>query len=301
MSKILRVGLSGGEAQLGQVAASDVAHLLLGVERAVARATGGVLGRQVKATGRWGKTVESAVRFRLVAVEEGSVVGVLELPEVEQELDALDLDASTLGQMALAAALRTAAGETEDADVAGAFVTLADRVGVGSRYESVTFDAGVPGAPRKVVVDVLARERLRRVAEREPPEPRADTLVGVLVEADFEKYTARLRAASGQPVAVTFDQEQSDEIHEALRRPAELVGEIRYDPETARAEAVELRAITRAEQLALTLDSGEFWRDVTIEELRRDRGVEPVGDIDRLRDPELTQDEVDAFLAALES
>jgi hypothetical protein len=40
MSTVLRVRLTGDDAPLGRVAAGDVARMLLGVERAVARAAG---------------------------------------------------------------------------------------------------------------------------------------------------------------------------------------------------------------------------------------------------------------------
>jgi len=50
MNTVLRVRLTGDDAQLGRVAAGDVARMLLGVERAVARAAGHVIGRQVKPT-----------------------------------------------------------------------------------------------------------------------------------------------------------------------------------------------------------------------------------------------------------
>ena len=51
--------------------------MLLGIERVVARASGHVIGRQVRPTGRWGVLIESAVRFRLIALEERSVGGLL--------------------------------------------------------------------------------------------------------------------------------------------------------------------------------------------------------------------------------
>lgn len=300
MNRVLRVGLTGGEARLGRVPASDVAKLLLGVERAVARATGDVVGRRVKQTDRWGKVIESAVRFRLVGIEEGSVVGVLELPDLRREPNTLDLDTSTLGETGLIAALKTAlGGEDADPDVAGAFVKLADGVGVGSRYDAVSFETDIQGVPERIVVDAPARQRLSEVAEQAAPEARADTLVGVLVEADFERFTARLRAADGQPVAVNFDEDQADEIQEALRSAAEFIGEITYDAHTSRAVRVELRATTRAEQLAMSLEAGEFWWDVTIDDLRVERGISAVTDTTELGDPELTNEEADAFLAAL--
>lgn len=63
---------------------------------------------------------------------------------------------------------------------------------------------------------------------------------------------------------------------------------------------VELRAITRAEQLAMHLETGEFWREVTIEDLSAERGIEPVTDAREFGDPELTDEEAEAFLAALD-
>jgi hypothetical protein len=78
--------------------------MLLGVERAVARAAGHVIGRQVKPTGRRGRAIEETTRFRLRSIERGSIVGVLELPEEAAN------DAPSLGPLALGSALATAGG-----------------------------------------------------------------------------------------------------------------------------------------------------------------------------------------------
>lgn len=301
MSEVLRIRLSGEDAHLGAVPASDVAKLLLGVERAVARAAGEVIRRPVRSRGRWAGVIEAAVRFRLVGIEEGSLVTVLEVPAREIEPDTLGLEESGLGELGLALALRTAAGEGRIPEVAAQFVKLADQVGVGSRYETLTFESELDDAPRQVVLDAAARERLGRVAASAAPNVRSDALVGVLVEADFERFTARLRAPDGQAAAVTFDEELADDIQEALRRPAEVVGEVRYDPETSQAISVDVRAITRAEELAMHLQTGEFWRDVTIEELQAEHSIGPVSAEVELGDPALTDEEADAFLAALDS
>lgn len=301
MSSVLRVRLSGGDARLGAVPATDVAKLLIGVERAVARGVAEVLGRRVKPTGRWGAVIESAVHFRLVGIESGSVVAVLELPEVPPDPGTLDMDVGTLGEMGVASALKTLRGDAANPDVAAAFVRLIDHIGVGSRYDAVTFDADLADVGGSVVLDEGAGTRLRRVAAQIASEVRQDTLVGVLVEADFENMTARLRSSDGQRIAVTFEETLADDIQEALRRPAEVVGQIEYDPDRARAVTVELRAITRAEQLAMELEPGEFWDDVTIDDLRARAGVEPITTDVELSDPELTDGEAEAFLAALTS
>lgn len=299
MTTVVRARLTGDAAELGSVLASDVAKLVLGVERAVARGAGAVLGRQVRATGRWEKVIENAVRFRLVGIEAGSVVGVLELPTVEPELHALELDAGTLGERGLQAALRTAAGERDDADIAAELVKLADSVGVGRRCDGITFGADIDGRQHEVTLDAPARGRLHQAATATQAHARPDTLAGVLVEADFEKLTARLRSGDSGSVAVEFDEPQADAIQEALRAPAELVRQISYDPKTARAIRVELRTITRAEQLAMNLEPGDFWQDLTVDELRQQHAVPPVTAETELGDDAVSDEEADAFLAAL--
>jgi len=211
MSKVLS-RLTGDDAQLGRVAAGDVARMLLGVERAVARAAGHVIGRQVKPTGRRGRAIEETTRFRLLSIERGSVVGVL---------DTLDVDVPSLGPLALESALATAAGsETEQVDVAEAFVRLVDDVGVGSRFRSLTLEEEGPAERRMVTLDSPARDRLFEIVSA-APNARDDSLVGVLVEANFESNTARLRTTGGQRIAISFETKLG---RQDSGRPAAAVG-----------------------------------------------------------------------------
>ena len=142
-------------------------------------------------------------------------------------------------------------------------------------------------------------ERLAAAAQR-PPTAKEDALVGVLVEADFESFTARLRGPGGSRTQVQFPPELADEIKQALREPARLRGEVRYDPKTSEARAVELREIVRGDQLALGLEPGDFWTTRTVVEIAAEQGIAPIGDVETLRDNEATDDEVDRILAALE-
>jgi hypothetical protein len=299
MSTVLRVRLTGAEAELGRVAAGDVARMLLGVERAVARAAGHLIGRQVKATGRRGRTIEESTRFRLVGIEGGSVVGVLELPAEAPE-DRLDVDVASLGDLAVDAALATAAGEeTEHVDVADAFVRLSDDLGVGTRFDALTIEEERPGERRTVTLDRPARERLWELVAS-APRSRDDSLVGVLVEADFERHTARLRTVAGQGITVRFEPDLADTIHEVLRRQTEIVGEVTYDPKTMEARSVNLREIVRSEQLTMGLEESEFWTARSIADIAAERGVGPVDDVEVLRDHEASDEEVDRVLAALD-
>jgi len=298
VSRVLRIRLTGEEAELGRVAAGDVARMLLGIERAVARAAGHVLGRQVKPTGRRGRSIEETTRLRLLGIEEGSVVGVLELPDATCEDGTLDLDVVSLGEAALDQALATANGEeTEHRDVAEAFVRLADDVGVGARFTALQLDAdgGSPG----VTLDRVARDRLDQFASSAPP-ARDDSLIGVLFEANFETNTARLRTPGGQQLDVLFSFELADAIQEGLRRQAELVGEVSYDPKTMEARSVDLHKIVRSEQLSMGLETSDFWSTPTISEISEARGLGPVTDMATLRDTGASAEEVDRVLAFLD-
>ncbi|MDQ4125557.1 MAG: hypothetical protein M3134_08160 [Actinomycetota bacterium] len=298
--KEFRVKLDGDRAKLGAVAAADVARLLLLVEKAAAQAAAVVLREPKTTTGRYKGPIEQAVRFRLLGIEEGSVVPVLELPETAAlDEPTLDLRDRTLGEAAMESLL-VAAVEPHDPVVAKALLDVADGMLIGDRYDAITFIAlAEDGATRKVRVDGNGRRRLRRYVESIPtPDPRPDDLVGVLVEADFEKRTARLRTPEEPAIEVAFSDEQADAIQSALRQPSTVRGEVTYDARTHMAKTVRLREIVRGIE-QLVLDPGEFWQELSFAELaeRQDAG-RPAQPHD-LYDAEASDAERDAVMAAM--
>lgn len=299
------VKLEGGEAQLGQVLARDVAALLVGAENAVMRAASVVVRRPRRGTGRSERVVEQASRFRLKAIKEGSVSVVLELPEpiTTEPHDVLDIDAMSLSEMAVEQVIATVETGEGDPWVADALIDLARSVRLGERYDDVSFaledSSAVPVAPRKVTLDTAAVGRLRENVERDKASLRDDSLYGVLVEADFEKNTARLRGPLRELVTVSFDESLADDIQEALRRQATFEGAVAYDPETNMAKSVRLTSVSRGVQLALDLDQAEFWTERTFAELARARAGALASTPDELFDAEATDEERDAFMAAL--
>ncbi len=296
----LRVRLEGQAAELGRVAASDFARLLLFTQSAIQRAAGHVIGRQARETGRPGRTIEDSTRLRLVSIERGSVVAVLQPPPRVETDDRLALSDEGLGELAIDSALATLLGEeTAHNDVADVFVRMADEVGVGRRFDAITFEHA---DRRRQVTARLDGPRRGELFEVARPEPRAedDTVIGVLVEADFESLTARLRTVTGAKTTVSFAAELANGVQEALRSKARLRGEVCYDPTSAEARSIELHEIIRGDQLALGLEPGEFWLHRTIDEAATAAGVQPVNDVEVLRDHRATQDEVDRLIAALE-
>ena len=300
----LRLRLSGEDAELGKVPARDVAQLILLVERVVMRAASAVVGRPKTAGGRPERVIAAAARFRLRGIESGSVVPILELPEapVSAGEQTLEVEAATLTEIALESLFAAAEGDEVDPVVAGALLDLTDKLQIGERYESLAFEfRSRARAPRTVEIDRAGRARLRDVVERQEVALREDTLVGTLVEADFEKRTARLRGPFQEAVSVSFPDELADDIHEALRQQATLLGKIAYDPETRVARSVRLQQITRGRQLALGIDPDEFWAERSITELARAQGVVPATRPEELYDAGASEEERDAFMAALAS
>jgi hypothetical protein len=159
----LRVELTGEGAKLGEVAASDVARLILGVELAIARSASVVLGRPKTTTGRYDEPIERAVRLKLRAIEEGSVVPVLEIPDARDEDETLDMDVTSLGEAALSQLLDAADPQQYPHPVvAKALLEVADALHVGERYDAIVFDCRGLGRPRgRVNVDLAVRSRLR--------------------------------------------------------------------------------------------------------------------------------------------
>jgi hypothetical protein len=277
--------------------------MILGLERAIARAAYLVLGQRWRGTGRHKHAIESAARLRFISVEKGSFVEFLALPDTAEPTDdELPISVADLSSMAFDRLLETIIHEGADTDpeLAAAVAQLAAELGIGDRNTSIVLTdesaARAGSSPQRATIDATVRERMQKIIAR-PPESKDQTLVGILVEADFEVNTARLRLADGSAVNVQFSVELADQIQEALRSRAGFEGLVHYHPRTAHANSVELRAVVRTTQLAL--DTEEFWRVKTFADLQLAQGTTGFVDPVDLAIPDLTDDEQAAFLAGL--
>jgi hypothetical protein len=298
----LRIRLEGAQATLGNVSASDFAQLIISVENAAARAASVALGRPKRTTGRYEGVVEQAIDFRLLAVDEGSVVAVLELASADDD-GRLDLDAASLSQTALGLLLDAAARSDHHTHpvVAQALLEVADKLHVGERYEAIVFDVAEAGRPaRQARVDAQVRRTLRDfVAKAATIAMRPDDLSGVLVEADFEKHTARLRTPTEASVDVSFVADQADEIQAALRHQTTARGDVVYDAHTHIAKSVRLTQLVHGEQLGLDADATEYWARRTLDELAAQQGLGNSVDPASLYNAELSDEEREAFMTAI--
>ena len=213
----------------------------------------------------------------------------------------LQLEDKRLTELAINQTLDALEGSLVDVDpsLASALTDLGDELGVGVRYETVRFDVETrSGVVRTCRLDQAAQTRLSQIVQK--PRPVASSAVsGTLVEADFEKSTARLRTPTNRPVKVAFTDENADAIYIALRQKAELDGVVTYDPKTREALSVEMHSVLRTDQTHLDLDESGFWGNYTVGELAAEQGVVVSEDVSELHATDIGRDDFDSFFEAL--
>ena len=292
--------LTGDNARLGELYASDLAHLLEGIERAVGRTAAQLAGRAPGTAGRLPQTITRASKLRVTAISEGSLKLELAPPDAPSDEAALDLDDMQLAESAIRTVIDVLEGsETGFPEATAALSQIAEDLDIGERYDALALTQ--PGeVAHEAVLDRAARTRLLAAAQRRTRSDDEGTLVGILYEADFEKNTARLRTPLGASVTVQFDDDHAQDIKGALREQAQLQGRITYNEATAAIISVELTEIASAEQMELLPDVEDFWTTRSPEELAEAQGVEVVESIEMLQDDTISDEEAEAFIAALE-
>jgi hypothetical protein len=299
MPRRVTARLEGQVARLGEVPASDIARLILGIERAIGRSAARIIGRR-PGTGRRGALVEAATHLKLVALVEGSIAPVLELPLLDvADEGALDLDVADLGELAVDATLDLLESDDPNPDVAQALSQLYDELGIGARYERLTISSDDGGHDRQLVLNPTTRRRIVRIAEGPNVQKSDDNVVGTLVEADFERRSARLRSSVGHSVVVSFTEDLADEIQEVLRRQAQLRGLVHYDEGTGQANRIEVQRILRTEQLLIGIEPEEFWSHQSVSDLITQHSGSVASSLEDIFDSGATDQEHEAFLNAL--
>ena len=297
--------LTGDNACLGELYACDLARLLDGVERAIGRAAAQLAGRAPGAAGRLPKAVAEASRLRLTGIRQGSLVLELAPPNAlgEQEAveqEALELNDSQLAESAFNTVMDVISGsETGFPETAADLKTLAEELDIGERYDALAF-AKSGDVTVGAVLDRSARERLSAAVPKPTRSDDDETLAGTLYEADFEKNTARLRTCHGPSVSIRFDEDHAQDIKQALRENSQLQGRVTRNDATSAIVAVHLTGIASAEQLTLMPRVEEFWSRRSLDELAQAQGVGIVESIEMLQDDTISDEEAEAFIAALE-
>ena len=300
MTSRLILCLTGDNARLGELYATDLARLLSGIDRAVGRTAAQLAGRPSGTAGPLPQTISDAVKLRLTAIGDGSVVLELAPPEASSSGETTEPDSARLAESAISTVINVLDGsETEFSGTTAALSQLAEDLGVGQRYEALSFVQ--PGdTPHEAVLDGPVRTRLAAATRQRTRNDEDGSLVGFLYEADFEKRRAKVRTVPGSSVTVHFSDDHAQDIKKALREKSRLRGRITYNEETSAMALIELTEIAPLERSALTTDSEQFWARRSLDELAKAQGVGIVESVEVLQDDTISDEEAEAFIAALE-
>ncbi|MFI6496937.1 hypothetical protein [Nonomuraea typhae] len=293
---MIRAVLTGENDELGQIPATDVAKLIVGLQQALAAAASTVVRQKRRgSTGRHPAIIEAASRLTFQGVEPGSVAAVFALPDLSSGVaDQLDVgDIPDLGQLAFDRLMDALSSNDPDPELARAVARLSNDLNVGGHDRALRL---VGDRGRVATIDQSVRDRMNTLARRRPVE-RDEQLVGSLVEADFERKTGRLQPAAGPAVAVSFSDDLADRIQESLRNVTQVVGHVTYDPSTHLPSRVDVDHVIIAEPLS----DISFWQHVPADEQARQQGITAPQQIDDLHtDLDLTPEEIEAFFAVVD-
>lgn len=286
--------LEGG-GNLEDVPAADVAAFITGVVRLVARAAGHAVGRPVKETGRRESIVDMASRVRLQSIRSGSVA-ISVLPALGPAFpigDSLALVAETASERALSIVYQAVGSSSASyPDVAALWAEVGEGLGIGERYTGISIE---PVDRARVTLDRPAIDRLRATAQHAQRAVTRNLVTGVLYEADFEAFTAKLRDPTRSSVSVKFDAGSAGAIKEALRGRTTLVGHVTYDAKAGRVVSVRVERVE--EPLQLTAD--DFWAEKSVESIVREQGIQALDDAASLRMDGVSDEDWATFFEAL--
>jgi hypothetical protein len=306
VGEIIRLTLTGDDARPGRIPAADVARLLIAFERVVARAAE-ARTRRVATVGRRGAPVETSTHMIFRGIEPGSLVAVLEIPDLPTGEKTLR-EERHLGGFAAADVqdlIHDPASASADRRVVAAANQLGDELGIGARYDSLSISVQHEGEgqARMETFNGKVRRALRERALREAETAtREDQLFGVLVEADFEERTAHVRTADNLRVPIDFGPLDPDEVYYWLRRPGVMHADISYTPSGVVARG-QLLAINEPHQLDIFTDAiAAVWNtNATIDQLIEEQGIDPIEDVTELQAIDASDEEIAAFLDAMQS
>ena len=295
----LRVTLLGDDASLGAVPAADVARLLSGIEKVMARAAEVRQGRTGQQAGRRDAKREAATRLMLRALEPGSLTAVLGIPGGDAAGETLQLDAASLGELAVADTLRTLNEEEEHPRVAEALAELADNLHIGRRRQKLEMELTARDGRIHSHIDAAVVERLRCRAEQ-PTVEEESTITGTMFAVNFENRTAQIRINPINVIrTVRFEDNLTEQVKEALLSLTEFRGIITCDTETETIRSLELQDITPPLQLSLGMGDIDYRSSPTIEQLAAAQGVDLNANYNRTIDVADDDPEIDAFFEAL--
>lgn len=180
------------------------------------------------------------------------------------------------------------------ASVIDGWETLTKPLGEGIDSISITVVDG--GKKRSARLTKSFRQNLRGANAAQPPALEGE-IEGVLWECDWKQHTAQLDEADGNRVPLLLPEGLDERVTELRRQRVRVTG--RIERNGGRAVRVIVAKVAPAQPGVRESDPrfGGFWENLSLDELARRQGGEPVTNLDALAGDWPEDESVDDFLA----
>lgn len=307
---ILRLKVSGPHIKPGRIPIPDLLEICAHAQSAVNRQAEVLRGRPGLRPGPTASIVKTECTLELFAIGRGSAALSFAGPEAPQHakqpgLEGME-DLEKLGEAAVkkvVQGIRAATGRKwsrDNMDV-GVRRSLEEMSKVlNGRINKIEWIAPAVRGRSSQVKAVFDEEVAKRISDARASSSKNVQLDGRLEMADFklEDLKCLLHIPNGQRVPCSFTSELEEDVYKGLRHVVRITGAAAMNPKTRRYEHIDLSSVKTLDPM---LGSAEdFFAGLTIEQLTKAQGVDPMFDLRTLEDAWPDDEDVETFLAAAE-
>jgi hypothetical protein len=304
---ILRLKVKGPHIKPGRIPIPELLVICEQAQTAVNRQAEVLRGKRGLRPGPTATLVRDECTLELFSIGRGSAVMRFARSEPKPDPQAmLDIDIEKLGEAAVrevGVALRSAkkkAPVVMDIGVRRAFQEMGKLLSNGvTRVEW-----SVPGVAGQrpsltAVLDDAVRARIDETAAGTSIKP--VNIDGRLEMADFKLGDLKciIHTPDGQRVTCSFASDIEDDVYQALRHIARVTGTATINPKTMRTDHIILSSVKRLDPFLGHAE--DFFTPLNLEQLTRAQRVDPAFDLRTLTNVWPEDENVDAFLAAIEN
>jgi hypothetical protein len=304
---ILRLKVKGPHIKPGRIPIPELLVICEQAQTAVNRQAEVLRGKRGLRPGPTATLVKDECTLELFSIGRGSAVMRFVRSEPKPDSQAtLDLEIEKLGEAAVrevVVALRSANRKTPvvmDVGVRRAFQEMGKLLGNGVTRVEWTVP-GVRGQRPSVtaVLDDAVRTRIDEAAEDSSSKP--VSVDGRLEMADFKLGDLKciIHTPDGQRVSCSFASDIEDDVYQALRHIARVTGTATINPKTKRTDHIVISSVKRLDPFLGQVEG--FLTPLNLEQLTSAQGVDPAFDLRTLTDAWPEDEDVNAFLAAIEN
>lgn len=304
---ILRVKVSGTGIKPGRIPIPDLLVICDQAQKAVNRQAEVLRGKKGLRPGPTANVVKEECTLELFRIGRGSANLSFAAPDpTPHPQGVLDIDLQHLGEAAVREVVKSlrgagrAKGATMDAGVRKSFQEMGELLTNG--VSSIDFFAPAQRGKNghTSISAKFNHEVWERISEQKNTSTRDVTLDGRLEAADFllDDLKCVIHVADGQRITCSFPLESEDDVYTALRHVSRITGTATINSKTRRIEHIDLSTVRVLNPFLGPTD--DFFSSRTIQQLTEAQGTDPKFDLRTLENGWPADDDVDAFLSAIE-